>query len=221
MDERTEISTTMKVAFAFLAGVLVTGGLALVLLRHREVPPKPDVPQQSAVAGPSAAATTSPVPPASASAAPPVVHKSARPKLRPSAFSKESSRPETSRAVAEAPLPQSADIASSADSAANATPDNQASGNPGPGNTTAAAPVASAQNLPDVGNEPSPQQAAQNAPGQQAIAVTPQPVPVPPRPAATAKHPGTSTTAHGDDRRRDESGGSFGRAALVKPQYSR
>lgn len=170
MDEGSEISTTTKIAFAFVAGVLVTGGLAFLILRHHEAPSKPDVPQQSAIAAASATASEAPsVPPAIANPQPepaqkpePPVQKVARAKPRPSVFSKTDAAGQTGATVAAAPLSQNAGGASSKDPA----PGNASSGNPAP-----ASPVASAQNLPDLRDVP-----AQNPPGQQAIEVAPQPV---------------------------------------------
>lgn len=211
MDEKSEISTTMKVAFAFVAGVLITGGLAVLILRRHEAPPKPEVPQQSAMAAPGAPASpAAPVSPAIASPTPepvqtvepPAVPKAAPAKLRPSAFSKTSaplkaSPPaKISASVAAAPLPQNAGGASS-----NNPPDNAASASLLQASQVASAPatqVASAQELPDVRDVPAAQP-VQNPPGQQATYGAPQPQPAiaPPPGANVAPPPHTVTIAAG------------------------
>jgi hypothetical protein len=205
MDEKSEISTTMKVVFAFVAGVLITGGLALVTLRRHEAPPKTDVPQQSAMAAPSAPASSAPpVSPSIASPSPeppqnvepPAVPKPAPAKPRPSAFSKASAPAKTIATVAAAPLPQNPSGASSGDPA----PDNAASAGSAQASQVGSAPatqVASAQQLPDL---PAPQP-VQNPPGQQAIYGAPQPPPQQPVNATPAPNvappPHTVTIAAG------------------------
>ena len=201
MDEKSEISTTMKVAFAFVAGVLITGGLALVMLRRHEAPPKPDVPPQSAMAAPGAPASSAPpVSPAIASPTPEppqsveprAVPKPAPAKPRPSAVSKASAPAapaKISPAAAAPPLPENAARASSDDPA----PDNAAPASPAPPSQ-----VASAQELPDV---PAPQP-VQNPPGQQAIYGAPQQQPqqpaiAPPPAPNVAPPPHTVTIAAG------------------------
>jgi hypothetical protein len=196
MDERSEISTTTKVAFAFVAGVLVTGGIAFLLLRGHDTPPKPDVAQQSAMVAPSASASApAPVAPAIASptpepvqtAEPPVVRKAARPKPQPSLLASAAGAQATIAATS-APSPQNA-VVSTSDN-----PPDPSSSTPPP-----ATPVASAQDLPDVRDVQAPRP-AQNAPGQQAVYGAPQQLPQQPvnaTPAPNAAPPHTVTIAAG------------------------
>jgi hypothetical protein len=180
MDERSEISIGMKIVFAFVAGVLLTGAAAFLILRHTwATAPQADVPAQSAMATTAPAPATPSAPPAitsaepEPSAEPPAVPKATRVKARPSAFSKSSEGAHTSGAAVAASLPKGG---------GSTAPDSVGPANAGPDNAPPAGPVASAQNLPDLSDQPAGQP-VQNAPGQQAIAVVPQPQPQMQQPA--------------------------------------